>query len=171
MTCSRVGAIAGLTILMSGCDLIPDQTIEYPSPNGTARLVVATVGIKPQIRIRLKTGSKTNLLYQDDYPPREFYIRFSDVYWTADSRLVAVYVVSGDLAPIFLAVDIKRGTLSTRLRIKVLSLSRYHKTTGLAYWVGITRRLTRLLGPQRRRHLKPSPESGEADEAESVVRK
>ena len=115
-TAQRRRSIIGFTLAVlfaiggCGCDLIHDRTIEYNSPDARSRLTIATVGIKPQIRVRLRTDDRESLVYEDPYPPREFYIRFSEVYWTPDSKKVAAYIVPGDSPPLFLAFDVQRQT-------------------------------------------------------------
>ena len=105
-TTNRSTLVVRLCNTMSSCELIHDRTIEYGSPNGRARLTIGTVGIKPEIRIRLRSSNREKLVYEDPFPPREFYIRFSQVYWTPDSQRVAAYVLAGDSPPVFLAFDV-----------------------------------------------------------------
>jgi hypothetical protein len=102
----RLALVALLCVGVNNCDLIHDRTLEYGSPDGKSRLTIATVGIKPQIRVRLRSNNAEKLVYEDAYPPREFYIRFAEVYWTPDSKQVASFIVSGDSAPLILAFDV-----------------------------------------------------------------
>lgn len=106
----RRGILLASAMICVACDLVHDQTISYDSPDGQSRVVVATVGIKPQIRIRLRSNSREKLMYPDDpWPRAEFMIHFATVCWTSDSAVAIVYVVNAvGGRPVLLALDVKR---------------------------------------------------------------
>ena len=93
--------------LFQGCTtyLIRDSTIYQSSPDNKMKLVVATVGIKPQLRVFLEQGLSTRTLFSD---MREWYIRFAKIYWSPDSKTCGVYVWGGD-GIVLLAFDARSG--------------------------------------------------------------
>ncbi len=90
-----------------GCTtyLIRDRTIYQTSPDNKMKIVVATVGIKPQLRVFLEHESSRRTLFSDT---DEWYMRFAKLYWSADSKICGVYV-SGLSRTLLLAFDARTG--------------------------------------------------------------
>jgi hypothetical protein len=69
------------------------------------KLVIATVGIKPQLKVFLENGHSSVTVFSDT---DEWYIRFAKIYWTEDSRICGWYV-SGLNKAILVAFDTGSG--------------------------------------------------------------
>ena len=104
---AAITVLAGLPwLFVQGCTLIRDQTFYQASPDGKKKLVVATVGIKPQLRIFLEDGFQTHTLFSDW---GEFYTAFLQIYWSPDSRICGLWIVGAGYKALLLAFDADSG--------------------------------------------------------------
>lgn len=109
MRSSRISAVytslAYFINLSCTCSFVHDRTIRSVSPDSTKTFVIATVGIKPQLRLAIETGGINHEVYSERV---EWIIQFARVYWTPDSRYVAAYLVNGVSKPALVAFDATR---------------------------------------------------------------
>jgi hypothetical protein len=95
-------------LLTQGCttSLIRNRTIYQSSPDKQTKLIVATVGIKPQLRVFLENRGASSTVFSDG---GEWLIRFVQIYWSPDSKICGVYVLGWSSA-VTLAFDAKSGS-------------------------------------------------------------
>jgi len=99
-----VSVVSGALFLQGCTDFIRNQTIYTTSPDGQWKLVIATVGIKPELRVYLEGRHSSRTVYSDW---GEWYISFVKTYWSADSKICGLYII-GDRSQL-LAFEAKTG--------------------------------------------------------------
>ena len=79
-------------MIQACASLVRDQTFYKTAPDRKKRLVVATVGWKPALRITLEEGSFESRTLITGMG--EWYIGFLQMYWSPDSKVCGVWLVA-----------------------------------------------------------------------------
>ena len=99
------GPLIAAILSLQGCtSWIVDWESTWPSPDGQRRLIIATVGVKPHLRIVLQNGASKRTVFEDQ---GEWYVSFLQTYWSPDSRVSGLYI--GYDRSLLLAFDAQTG--------------------------------------------------------------